>query len=452
MRRRLLIAACLLVAVAAAPASAETPTVLDSKGGVYRLVKGSCAALGVCPATADGNNQALALEVELPGLAAQRLLVPGTQESAVESYPSLAIDSSSDRVFLVWEAMSTIHSTLHLASFADGGWSREFDAQIAGDSFSFKRNPRIAVTHDSYKRLDDDGEVATEQRLVLHIVWWDEAGIGARPVYTALVVQDGHLLPNWIPVSLLDFLTEGSGDTLPLGLFQSPQIRTVGAGSRAIIAFGDPTGARLATLEVDVVGGDVISFADAARGQVIEIGRRGGNRRNLAGEARGQVIEIGRRLFAAEVGDFLANRFLEVIEKSSPQTPLGLVADDARGQVIEIGRRLREGMQLATAGARGQVIEIGRRFGTPDGGGPTGHVARFRVASVWQAPWVPDRTIRLLTSDDGSEVALAWEVDGAVRYRQLEGDGWSEIRTITLSPQLQRDQAFELIEKRLRLR
>ena len=347
--------------------------------------------------------------------------------------------------------MESIHSTLHLASFSDGRWGDDFE--IAGDSFSFKRNPRLAVTRDSYSRLDADGEVQPESRVVLHVVWWDEAAIGSRPLYTAVVVENGGILPDWRVISLLDFLPEGGGGSgLAAGLFQSPQIRTVGAGSRALVAFGDPLGERLATLEVDVVGGHIVSFADYARAQVIDIGRSrpGATRQSVAGEARAQVIDIGRRLMAPAVAEFLTDHFLRGVAGSDPAKPLAQVADEARAQVIDIGRRANEGLQLATSAARAQVIDIGRRIGASEDA--SGHLAGYRIASVWPAPWVPDRAIRMLTSDNGSDVALAWDVDGAVKYRQLEGGGWSEVRTITLGQQLQRDEAYRLIEQRLQQR
>jgi hypothetical protein len=444
-----LLVAALTALGAASPLAAQQAAVLAEGGTVYRVLRGTCAALRACPAGAGETNVALALERETSGGTLERLLVPGTDGEAIESNPALAIDRSTDRVFVVWDRMETIHSTLRLASFARDGWSEV--VEIAGDAFSFKRNPQMAVTRDEYPRVAADGSVAVEKRLVLHVVWWDEAGIGSRPLYTALVVEDGQLLPNWSILSLLEFLPEQVATTeLPVALFRTPQVRTVGSGSRALIAFGDPIGGRLATVEVDVVGGNVVSFADEARAQVIIVGRNNPtfSRAQVAEAARPGVTALARNLFDGAVAEFLAEQFLRDVVTSGSNGDLQNATAEARAQVIIVGRRLREGLQIATAEARAQVIIVGRRaLADPDS--DTGHLVRVRMASAWPAPWVPERTIRLLTSSDGRDIALAWDADAAVKYRQLQGGGWSEIRALAIGPQLDRDAAYALIEQRL---
>lgn len=456
MRRPGLTAAlCALALAGAGAVHAQVASVLGREGVVYRVVKGTCASLGECPKGAPGENDALALEWETPGQPTQRSLVPGTDNQATENHPSLAIDHSTDRVYAVWEARETIHSTLRLASYSAGEWSGV--VEVVGNPWSFKRNPRLAVTHDSYARLAEDGETVTESRLVLHLVWWDVAAEGGRPLYSAVVVQDGAILSDFAPRPLAESLADPEGEANLAGsLYQTPQVRTVGvAGSRALVTFGDPVGGRIATLEIDVVGGDVVSFGDAARAQIIDIGRNGstGSRQALADAARAQIIDIGRRLLAPEVAAFMTDRFLSLVADSDPKTDIAVVADGARAQIIDIGRRHREGMQIATGAARAQIIDIGRRASlTGSSTDDSAHVATFRVVRVTAAPWVPERTIRILTSEDGLEVALAWDTEGAVKYRQLEGGSWSDVRTLALGGKLDREQAYALIDKRLQHR
>jgi hypothetical protein len=71
------------------------------------------------------------------------------------------------------------------------------------------------------------------------------------------------------------------------------------------------------------------------------------------------------------------------------------------------------------------------------------------MLSVRGTPPLPDRTIRTLTSGTGEDLVLAWDVDGAVKYRQSQGSGWSEVRTLTLDASLSHDQAYEILQKRL---
>jgi hypothetical protein len=448
--RLLAIPLFLTAALGVPPVAAQAPTVLAGEGVVYRLVRGTCESLGACPNGATADNAALALEWEVPGEAVRRELVPGTEDAATENYPSLAIDRASDRVYVVWEAKEVIHSTLRVASYGDGEWHLRL--QVAGNPFSFKRNPSLAVTHDEYRRLDDTGTVVDETRLVLHLVWWDLAADGGRPLYVALVLRGGELVDNWNIVELGDLLPAASAETaLAPGLFQSPQARTVGNGSRALIAFGDPAGGRIATLEVDVVGGDVVSFADTARAQIIDIARNGGTRQAIADGARAQIIDIARRVLPEQVAAFLSAKFLELVATSDPGDELTVVVDEARAQIIDIARRHREGIQLASAAARAQIIDIARASEIHYGD-PGADLATFRVARAAAAPAVPDRAIRILTSDDGVDIALAWDTDSSIRYRQLEAGAWSDPRTLAIGAKMSRDQAYALILQRLQQR
>jgi hypothetical protein len=55
-------------------------------------------------------------------------------------------------------------------------------------------------------------------------------------------------------------------------------------------------------------------------------------------------------------------------------------------------------------------------------------------------------------SGDGGDLAVAWDVEGAVKYRVSQGSGWSEERTLAVGAELSRERAHELIESRLQRR
>jgi hypothetical protein len=451
MRRGHLLALLCCGSLAAGGAHAgEGVSALGAEGEVYRVLRGTYGELVAGAPEAEAANIVLALERQRPGEAAERLLVPGTDTASVESYPSLTFDRKGNAVYLVWESSeASFRSELHLTSYAAGAWSPV--VELTGDPFSIKRNPRVAVTRDAAQVVGAEGTLVDESRIVLHLVWWDEGGPGDRALYMPLVIADGAVAPEWRVISLAELaeVESGGGSTVP-GLYRAPQVRASGDGERAVIAFAEP-GGRLVTLVVDPVAANLVSFGDEARAQIIDTGRNfTGSRHALADLARAQIIDTGRRLLDAAVAGYLAETFLARIAGSSPNDELEAVAGEARAQIIDTGLRLRAGARATTGAARAQIIDTGRRRNAA--AHQSGHLARIAVTGTWLAPWLPDRTIQALVSDGGGEVLLVWDLDSTVRYRQLEGEDWGPARTLTLGDGLTREEAHDLLERRLQQR
>jgi hypothetical protein len=164
--------------------------------------------------------------------------------------------------------------------------------------------------------------------------------------------------------------------------------------------------------------------------------------------AREEVFTTARRLFAGELADFLAARFLARLTAGGGD--LEAAADAARAVIIDIARRPSDGIQLVTGAGRAVIIDIGRRQETAKAQVASRHLVRLEVRVTAAAPWVPERPVRLLTSDAGRHLAAAWDTESAVKYRQLGADGaWSDIRTVTLGPQLSAERGYELIQQQL---
>lgn len=445
---RLLALLALLGFAAAAPAAAtDASMALGPEGEVYRVLVGAYGSLIAGAPAAQAGNAALVLERVTPGAAPARALVPGTDDPAVEKYPSLTIDPASDSVFVVWEAQATIHSTVHLAAYSGGRWSSVFE--LSGDPFSAKINPRVAVTRDDYRVLDDAGNPVELTRVVLHLAWFDIGGNGERTLYAPLVIEDGVFLSDWHVFDLEAFLDEAApsatAGTLPPTLAENAVVQASGDGTAAIIAFGSTLSGRVATLVSRPVSAGLVSWADEARHQIIDTGLTVRDRRALVDKARHQIIDTGRRILDRDAADLLAAKFLEAIATSDPNEDLEAVVDKARHQIIDTGARLDStGTRFSGARAKSQI-----GLGESGDAARSGHIALLEVVASWSAPSLPNRTIRMLPSGDGGSLALAWDVDGAVRYRMSQGAGWSEVRTLTLGADLSRDRAYELIERRV---
>jgi hypothetical protein len=447
--RRALLAAFLTVAApVAGHAVAAASSAIGASGELYSLQSGTYRSLfGEVPA-GDLDNEVLALDVVRDG-ATQRLLVPGTEGPERERWPALTVDRATNRVFLVWEAQRPNFplSVLNLIAFSnEASWGNVF--QFAADPFSYKSNPQLATTLDRYQMFGADGEVVSATRTILHLAWYDDDGGRQRVLYTPLVVEGGEVLQSNRVFDLpeLAFGTEApNAAPASAEMRRRPQVRSGRDGQSVVIAFVAPDSDVLSSLELRSVTGELVSFADKARAQVIETGLQnpGLGRRALADKARAQVIETGRRLMRREAADYLARVFLDWFGDSTTDVSLEDAAEKARAQVIETGVSLRRGIADK---ALANVIEIGRSDGT----GGTSHLLDVRKASRRALPPLPESDLRLFLSQNGDDAAVAWEVAGTVRYHESTADGgWGPVRTLALGPALSDEEAFALVARRL---
>ena len=451
--RRLFACLLLLMVWGSAPIAATDGTMaLGADGEIYRVLVGVYGELIADPPASQAENPVVVLERTAPGASPVRMLVPGTGDAATEKYPSLALDPRTHSVVVVWEARATIHSTLHVATLGDEGWSNVFD--LYGDGWSEKLNPRVATTTDSYRALQPNGEAVERTRMVIHLVWFDSGSSGQRALYIPLVFEDGLFSPNWSVLDLQAFLEEASpatgSATLPAGLHENPVVEASRDGSAAILAFVSPASGRLATVESRPVSGGLVSWADEARNQILDSGRTLTDRRAIADKARNEVIDTARRLLASDAADLLATKFLEAIALSDPAESLTSVVDKARNQILDSGVRLdTSGTRVGTAKVGASRIAISDNTEDPE---LLGHLAVLSVAASWPAPWLPNRVIRLVPSGDGENLGVAWDLDNAVKYRLTQGVGWSDVRTLAIGADLTRERAYELIDRRLNRR
>jgi hypothetical protein len=446
--RRLLLAA-LVAVLAPAAGRAAASSAIGAGGELYSLKSGTYRSLFAnAPAGEAGDHSVLALDVVRDG-ATQRLLVPGTDGPEGERWPALTVDRATNSVFLVWETQRPNFplSVLNLIAFSNDSWGGVFE--FAADPFTYKSNPQLATTLDRYQVFDAAGAVVTASRTILHLAWYDDDGARQHVLYTPLVVEGGEVLQSNRVFDLAALAgseeTAPGGAAAPARLREKPQVRRGRDGQSVVLAFVAPGSDALSSLELRSVTGELVSFADKARAQVIETGIQnpGLGRRALADKARAQVIETGRALMRRAASDFLAKVFLDGIGDSSPDVSLEDAAEEARAQVIETGVSLRRGIADK---ALVDVIEIGRS----DAPGGSSHLLDVRQAARRGLPPLPDRDLRVLLSPKGDDAAVAWEVDGTVRYCESTADGgWSPVRSLALGPALSDEEAFALVAQRL---
>jgi hypothetical protein len=443
VRRRLLLASLALLAVAAGAASPAAAlgrrTVFGSAGELFTVRAGTYASLfpeGTDPVVPE--SPVLALEVRRPGGAVQRLLVPGTGGSDSEEAPSVVFEDVSRSVFVLWQSRGLSgRAELDLVRFGPGGWSEVIE--VSGDPTTPKGAPQLAVTRRTVARPGGEPRTIT----VVNLVWSEPQTVGGGVLWAPIVLEDGVYL-GWNPVVALDEL---AGSQLGLGLPSGAAIdaAVVDSGrdtSGSVAAFA--AGGRLVTVEMRALPVELARLVDEVTERVLA--SAGTSLGRLAGEVRAHLVGGGGKVHAA-----LANHLAELAHArilAAAGTRLAhdraALAGELRAHLVGGGAGVIFGLESGSrAPSRVEVVELGGRAAS---GLPTHLVAVRRVTSR-ALPAVGPGPYRLFVSPDGERAILAWREDGALRYRETAGDGWTEV----MAPEVPAGvDADELLRARLR--
>lgn len=437
--------------LASAAAFGAQGTVLGSEGELYLVKAGSYGELFPGGKETEGAHHVLALEVLKSGSVTERHLVRGTEGSDVEFAPSLIFEEISKTLLLVWERRRNgIHPILMLSGFR-GTWLEPME--IVGSPFSPKMSPQIAITRDTYR----DGETS-RHRMVLHVVWAEESGNGLiEPFYTPVLLEDGAFAET-SPVIKLDDLDDSAPDasaSVPTPeLLRALRIQNGRDERTVVVAFASQASQRVVVVEIDSLPGDLSLLADGARAQIIEIGwKNRPNRAIFANQVRTKILQLGGA-FHPEVLQGIADHVHATISKADESTPIKVIADGARAQIIEIGAKLSgRGLRNAAAASSSSIREIPADTAAPEESGLDSYLLQFRLAASRPVPAaVGTDGLRQFVSPDGAHSLLAWVDGNRVLYRETSGGDWKETLEIKLSPSLNLDQAFQILEQRIRNR
>ncbi|HEX4965887.1 MAG TPA: hypothetical protein VF173_34075 [Thermoanaerobaculia bacterium] len=460
MKRSLLLIPVLLAGLCAAPSYGQDGTAaLGADGEVYLPKVGAYRDLFPKDhATAPGNT-VLAVDLIQPGAPPQRLLVPFTTGSDVESTPAVLYEDDSDTLFLLWaNQVNSISSVLMLASFDGAHWGAPI--QITGNPFSSKMSPQLAITRDSFQLTDSSGNPATHHRTIVHVAWEEQTAAGTTDVlYTPVIFEEGNYL-GWAPVYNLNDMVgrtpSGSSFAPPDVLVQTPVLQAGRDARTLVVSFASAETRALAAVEIDVLPEEISLLAASARANIIDLGRSlyPNYLQVLADKAYENVIAQGTAfhddvigLIAGKVRDqILANRGTE----SSDLTSL---SENARANIIDLGSRL-SGRGLRDRGSNAKsLIEstVSVDPATSDSTAPS-HLIHFRVAANRPAPQVGSAGIQLFLSESGDDAIVAWSDTGKLLYRLSQDSGWSDPRQITLTSSLDAPHAYTLLKQRARSR
>lgn len=453
---RPLLVLLLTLGLAGAASADQRQMALGSQGEIYRVLSGAYGDF-FTDGSVDPANQVLVVQVTQPAGEPELLLVPGTEGEEYETSATLVFERASDALFVLWEGRrSFIHSRIFLTSLVHGSFTQTIE--LSGDVFSQKTSPTLAVTRDTLV-VEEAGELVEKSRTIYHTLWWEEAGLGDRVVYAPVVLVDGEYIGR-NPVFVLNEL--GFGDELTAEpvltdeLARSPAIQPGADGASVVAAFADPTTGQLVTLELETVTGEMDYLAEAVRADLVAGGQGmfPGNMQGLSDRARHQLVDIGLRLgMHPGMIKYLGDSVADLVAASGEPTLPGL-ADRARHQLVDIGARMAaQGLTSSADDSETWIVEF------TDGASPGPpseqtlyHSVRLRLAAVRPLPETEPAPTALDLSENGAEALVAWQVEDQLRYRETEDGGWSEVHVLELSPELDAEAAYRLLQRRTRNR
>ncbi|HEY9421584.1 MAG TPA: hypothetical protein VIW92_09230, partial [Thermoanaerobaculia bacterium] len=435
--------ACTLASglLASSAFGADHSAALGDNGEVYQVKAGAYRDFFPKGSDAAAQDPVLALEIQQPGETAQRILVPYTKGSDIETSPAVLFEENFDTVYLVWAVRqaNSWNSALMLASFEGGKWSRL--TQVTGNRFATKSSPQLTITRDNFSAPGPDGQTASMSRTILHLTWVEEAGREDYEVlYSPVILVEGTYIGTNPIYSLSDVASSnlsGSPFAPPQDLVLSPTVHS-GRDKRAfIVAFASAVERRVTTLEIDTLPEELSRIGDTARANIIEIGRVSypADRPGMAEKVRQTLVSSGGA-FQADVIRYIADQVYEkiVADRGQNEDDLQALGEVARANIIEIGASF-SGRGLRDRGSvnKSRIAEVEHLDPKPQGNSP--HLIRLSVVSSRPMPQVGAEGLRLFLSESGQEALFAWlgKEKDRVYYRMSQDDGWNVPREIKLS-------------------
>ncbi|HEX8254453.1 MAG TPA: hypothetical protein VF846_15015 [Thermoanaerobaculia bacterium] len=231
------LASIALVLLLAAPLRAELQTVLAPDSTLYAI---------------DGAAEQERLEVARRiGDKTEALLVPGTDDEAIESEARLLWDGATSTLFVVWHSVGADRDAILLATFdAEGKWSEP--VEIASSASQRRAGLQAVLARATVTSENEEG--STSQATLIHAAWWS-VGSELTAEYALVAFEAGQHVSTEVAklddlaairsVASLDELEEtGAPLHPPLAIARS-------AAGAVEIVYGAPSSTRLTRVRVE---------------------------------------------------------------------------------------------------------------------------------------------------------------------------------------------------------
>ncbi len=453
------------------PLTAETqPTqsLLGASGQVYEIYSGTFGELFPGDHSRDPDFPVLALDTLIPGSTARRLLVPSTGSSVLESAPRLIYDRASDQLNVVWNAVRPSGELrIHLTSYSEGGWGAEV-LELYRSSSSQISEPQVALTRDAYNLSAGEGQVLSAERATLHLLWQERDDNSVAVKYMPVLLVAGDYI-GWSETFVLGFSStvlqapeniDGQGEPVTFSAF--PHLSTSSRSGGIIVSFFDSDSLSLKTLDIGILPLELVYLSDEIQEQVLNLGSDwvgGGDISSFADVMRLQIIGMGSIYgFHPAVIDYVAEQVhAHLLDVGDGYSDIEHLSSDLRDYTIDLTTSLF-GTDLSSPEADdgSEIIEIDLSdLPLGDEGNQPAQILDLKVASEVPLPTIAGGNSSIYTSPTGDELIVAWsESDQAgewlVYVEYTAADGWGEPFSLELGERLDLDRAHQLLAARLR--
>jgi hypothetical protein len=438
--------------------AASRDTTLGANGEVYQVKGGNYGDLFPGGRAVAPNVPVLAVDITKPGDPTKRVLIPDTLDATAEASATLLYEPDSQTVYCLWATQVEVSSVLKLSGFDGANWSTPIE--VVGNPWAWKSSPQFAITRETFQDIADDGSTAAKHRTTLHLLWQQDSSTAGttETFYTPVVFVDGVYTGINPVYNLSDYLSDppaGAAD-VQSALLHGPTIQGGRDQRTVIVAFASGSKQQLSSVEIDVLPEELSRLSEKARSHIIEIGRAyyPNDLPTLAEKARSHIIEIGVA-FYPELATTLADQVRDTILSNGDGSAGSIedLAEKARSHIIEIGAKL-SGRGLRGGADLSKIVQVDDPSGeeTITASGQAAYLLQIRTASSRVAPRVGPGTVKLFVSEDGGDVLVSWAQADKVLYRLSNSSGWGDALTITLSPTIDINKAYDILSQRVRNR
>ncbi len=306
MKRLWIAVALLLLAVTAGAAEVETAL---AEGNLLWSVDAARSA------------KSLVLTLRI-GEDFQYVMVPTTDDDAIDAQPALAWDATSRTLFVLWRREGANGDEIRLARrYASGRWAPPI--VVANGASAHRAGMQFVITH-----APDD--VTT----LVHVAWWT---LAEKPVaeYALVAFQGAELLST--SVDKLDEIASmlaSAGDDEDTGKAVHPPLAMVRSGAGVDVAFGAPrsTAITRVTIEPKV----------ATNARIWRPSGKAGHRTGAANLVSASTAPVQSFIIGGNVVLYTPDaRFRYVILEDEKWTPVRMLATDDKLTSDDLVRELR---------------------------------------------------------------------------------------------------------------
>jgi hypothetical protein len=132
----------------------------------------------------------------------ETIVVPGTDDDAIESDARLLFDNATSTLFVIWHKADAAYDSIMLASLnAEGVWSEP----VVLSSCSSMRRSGLEATF-THAALDETGDDTGAQATLVHVAWWS-VGSELSAEYALVAFEAGQYVST--DVSKLNDIADG---------------------------------------------------------------------------------------------------------------------------------------------------------------------------------------------------------------------------------------------------